>query len=155
MLVQHETRSARTEKTQSSWTSFVIFPSADFKKNKNVPQATRVLSESTKIIGIVWIVFENYFTKNLKFSSLDAKKVKFSCAWKIFFPSTDFKKNKNVPQATRVLSESSKIIGIVWVVAEIFETEKRVFFFTKKTVLLIIAWTPLNKGGLSYKGGLS
>ena len=88
--------------------------SVDRFQKKNVPhsaQAIRVLSESTKIIGIVRVVFAFYLIKNWKFVSLEAKETTFSCAWKIIFPSADFKKIKNVPQATRVLSESTKIIG--------------------------------------------
>ena len=65
--------STRTEKTKTSWTSFVGFRRSNSKNKKKWSREARVLSGSAKIIRIVWIVPEIFGFEILKFSGLRAK----------------------------------------------------------------------------------
>ena len=59
------------------------------------------------------------------------------------FPSIKIDQKNYWSSIFAEVSETEKIIGIAWVVAEIFKTENSVFFNQKKTVFMKIARTPL------------
>ena len=127
--------------TSMRWTEG--FPPPKSYKSKNVSGVFVSLSKTPKIIEILWVVVEIFETLDFVFFVVLICETKILMRWTEGIPPPKSYKSKNVSGVFVPLSKTPKIIQIVWVVAEIFETLEKVFFRKKKTFLSRIARTPL------------
>ncbi len=122
---------------------FFMIPLSDASKSKNVSGDTKIPSESCSTTPQHAYFLAIFFEEKSNFSSLRAKKTKFSSARTSGFRRPKLLNSKNVSGESLALSKTPKIIKIAWVVPEIFFKTVSVIWIIEITIPSRNALPPL------------